>query len=107
VVLTAKDGPQRLVDGLLDGSVALEGRTMLLGWFQGLVAAALPGTPRQKLAATPPGAYLTPSSSPEVSRSITREPSARELDPSWTDAAKAREKLVMSAVARGEKPDLF
>ena len=106
-VLTAKDGPIRLFDGLFDETVRLEGRTALFGWFQGLVGAVVPGAPKLRLPATPPGAYVNPASSPEVSRFITREPAARELDPSWTDAATAREKLVMSRVAKGERPKLY
>jgi hypothetical protein len=92
-VLTAKDGPARLFEGLFDGSISVEGRTMLLGWFQGLVAAVVPGSTRLRLPTTPPGAYVEPSSSPEVSRFITREPPERELDPSWRNAADARAKL--------------
>jgi hypothetical protein len=92
-VLTAKEGPARLLDGLLDGTIRLEGRTMLLGWFQGLVASVVPGASVPRFPATPPGAYVTPSSSEAVSRFITREPPERELDPSWTDAVAAREKL--------------
>ena len=106
-VLTAKDGPIRLFDGLFDETVRLEGRTALFGWFQGLVGAVVPGAPKLCLPATPPGAYVKPASSPEVSRFITREPAASELDPAWTEAATAREKLVMSRVAKGERPKLF
>ena len=106
-ILTAGDGPTRLMGGLFDGGVRLEGRTALFAWFQGLVAAVVPGTPTPRLPATPPGAYVTPSSSPEVSSLITREPAVRELDPAWTAAARAREKLAMSRVAMGERPKLF
>jgi hypothetical protein len=106
-ILTSRDASNRLFDGLLDGSVRIEGRTVLFGWFQGLVAAVVPGSPRLRLPATPPGAVVAPTSSPEVSRFITREPPERELDPSWKNAVEARKKLVLTRVVRGEPPKPF
>jgi hypothetical protein len=106
-ILTAKEGPARLFDGLVDGSVAIEGNVALSSWFSGLVAAVVPGAPKLRLRATPPGAYVKPSSSPEVSQFITREPPERELDSSWTKAVEARKKLAMVRVAGGERPKPF
>jgi len=99
---TAADGSRRLFAGMLDGTVTIEGRPALASWFQGLVPAAIPGMPVLRLPATPPAPYVRPTSSEEVSRRITREPVARELDPSWTSAVAARKKLLMMRVAAGE-----
>jgi len=106
-MLTAKDGPRRLLDGLSEGSVRIEGNAALFSWFSGLVRAVMPGAQPVRLPATPPGAYVKPSSSPEVSRFITREPPERELDPSWTNAARARDQLLIVRVAGGERPKPF
>ena len=101
-ILTARDGARRLLDGMTDGSVRLEGRTALFGWFQGLGRSVVPGAPPRRLPATPPGVYLAPRSSPAVSRFITREAPERVLDPAWTAALVAREKLLLSRAAAGE-----
>ena len=45
--------------------------------FKDWSAAVVPGSAVLRLPATPPGAYVKPSSSPEVSRFITREPPER------------------------------
>lgn len=100
--LAAPDGPRRLVAGMLDGTVSIEGSAALALWFQGLAPAVIPGLPVVSLPATPPAPYLRPSSSAAVSHRITREPAEHELDPAWTDAAAARKKLLMMRVAAGE-----
>lgn len=100
--LTAADGPQRLMDGMLDGTVTIEGNPTLASWFQGLVPAAIPGWPVLRLPATPPHPYVGPTSSQQVSRRIPREAVADELDPAWTNAVVARKKLLMMRVAAGE-----
>ena len=100
--LIARNANARMIEGLLDGSIRIEGRMPLLLWFQGLIQRVAPAAPALRLPATPPDAYRTPSSSPEVSRFITREPAVSELDPEWTHAIAARRKLQMIRAAAGE-----
>lgn len=100
--LSAPDGPRRLVAGLLEGTVTIEGRATIVPWFQGLVPAAIPLMPVLRLPATPPHPYVRPGASPAVAKRITIEPAADALDPAWTNAAVARTRLVMMRVAAGE-----
>jgi len=110
--LTARDGPQRLVQGLFDGSISVEGNPALLLWFQGLPGALLPDalvalSPPLRLPATPPGAYRVPKPSSPASRFITREAAVAELDPEWRSAARQRAKLRMLRTAAGKPHPLF
>ncbi len=105
--LSAHDGPHRLLAGMIEGTIAIEGRTTLMPWFQGLVPAAIPLMPVLRLPATPPQPYVRPGASPEVAKRITIEPAAVALDPTWTDAAAARERLLMMRIAAGESVKPF
>ncbi|MEE2775326.1 MAG: hypothetical protein VYE73_00960 [Acidobacteriota bacterium] len=105
--LLAPDGPDRLFQGMLDGSIEMEGDRRLLLWFQGLVPAAIPGFPAFHLPHTPPSPYVQPTANPEVNRRIVREPAVAELDRAQPDAWAAREKILMMRVAAGERPKPF
>ena len=100
--LIRRDGPARLMSGLLDGSISVGGNIQLLLWFQGLPHAILPITPVPHLRSTPPGAYVEPDPASAASGRITREPSATELDASWQAAVRQREKIVLVRAAAGE-----
>ena len=105
--LLAPNGPDRLFQGMLDGSIEVRGDRRLLLWFQGLAPAAIPGLPAFRLPHTPPSPYRRPAASADVSRRIVREPAAAELDPAQTDTWTARKKLLMMRVAAGERPKAF
>ncbi len=107
MALLAPDGPDRLFQGRLDGSIEMEGDRRLLLWFQGLVPAAIPGFPAFRLPHTPPSPYLRPTANPEVNRRIVREPAVDELDRAQTDAWTVRKKILMTRVAAGERPKPF
>ena len=70
--LIRRDGPARLMSGLLDGSITVDGNIQLLLWFQGLAHAILPITPVTRLRSTPPGAYVAPDRASAASCRITR-----------------------------------
>lgn len=106
-VLLARDGPERLFQGLLDGSIQVVGDRRLLLWFQGLVPAAIPGFPAFRLPHTPPSPYVRPTTNPDLNRRIVREPAVAELDAQQADAWTARKKLLMMRVAAGERPKPF
>lgn len=107
LALLAPDGSDRLFQGMLDGSVEMNGDRRLLLWFQGLVPAAIPGFPAFRLPRTPPSPYVRPTASAEVNRRIVREPAVAELDRAQTDAWTVREKSLMMRVAAGEPPKPF
>jgi hypothetical protein len=97
--LIRRAGPQRLMSGLLDGSISVDGNIQLLLWFQGLPHAIVPITPVPHLPSTPPGAYVAPDPSSTVAGRIIREPSVTELDPSWEAAVRQRQKIVLIRAA--------
>jgi len=99
--LLARHTVSHLVSGLLDRTVSIRGNPFHLLWFADLVQQIVPTAARVRWA-TPPGRYVLPDPSLAASKRITREPAAPVLDPTWTAAARAREKLAMMRVAGGE-----
>ena len=106
-VLLARDGLGRMLAGLAEGSIAVEGDLMLFMWFQGRLAEALPMARWRRHRRRFPGAYTRPRSDIAAARSIRREAPAAALDPEWTAAWKARDLLLMSRVAGGEPAPRF
>lgn len=92
----------RIMRGLNDDAVRLEGNHLILLWFHGLtrklVAIGRAGPPRHAL----PGAYLAHDPASNGVEEITIEPTVRQLDPRWIGAWNARAKLWLVRGACGE-----
>jgi hypothetical protein len=99
--LLSRHAIARLYQGLLDGTITIEGNPFHVLWFYDLTQRVVPLAARPAWT-TPPGAYIVPSTTAPWSASITREPVALELDPAWQDAARQRAKLKMMRVVAGE-----
>jgi hypothetical protein len=104
--LLARHPVSQLVAGLLDVTVSVRGNPFHVLWFAELAQQIVPTAARVRWA-TPPGAYVAPDPSLAAANRITREPACAALDPAWTEAARAREKLVMMRVAAGEPAKEF
>jgi hypothetical protein len=91
----------RLYEGSLEGTITIEGNPFHALWFYDLTQWVAPLAARPSWA-TPPGAYVAPSTTVPWAARITREPVATELDPKWADAARQRERLKMMRVVAGE-----
>jgi hypothetical protein len=90
-----------LLNGLIDGTIALEGNALHLLWFYEMTQRVFPLAEGVRWG-TPPGAYVAPSATAAWAKRITREPVATALDPTWEGAASQRAKLRMMRVAAGE-----
>jgi hypothetical protein len=99
--LLSRHTVSRLYEGLLDGSVTINGNPFHVLWFYDLTQWVVPLAAHPSWA-TPPGAYKAPSTTVPWAARITREPVATELDPAWPDAAHQRAKLRMMRVVAGE-----
>jgi hypothetical protein len=104
--LLARHNVSHLVAGLLDGTVSIRGNPFHLLWFADLAQQIVPTAARLRWA-TPPGRYVAHDPTLPAAKRITREPAVSALDPAWTEAARAREKLVMMRVAAGEPAKEF
>jgi len=104
--LTSRRSISHLVAGMLDGTVSIRGNPFVLMWFSDLTQRVVPIAARTRWA-TPPGAYVAPSTTAAGAARITREPAAGELDPSWDGAIRNRAKLTMMRVAAGEPTKEF
>ena len=104
--LLARHTVSHLVAGLLDGTVSVRGNPFHLLWFADLAQQIVPTAARLRWS-TPPNAYVAPNPALAAAKRITREPAVSALDPGWTEAARAREKLVMIRVAAGEPSKEF
>ena len=91
--LTSPSAIDRIIGGVLNGSVRLEGNHLLLLWFHGLLRKVMTfgwaGHQRHVL----PGAYVAHDPASNGVEKITIEPAVRQLDPRWTGAWVARAKL--------------
>ena len=100
--LTSPRAIDRILGGLTDGAVRLQGNHLILLWFHGLlrnlVALGQAGPARQAL----PGAYVAPDPAASGVEKIPIEPAVRQLDPAWTGAWNARAKLWIVRGANGE-----
>jgi len=92
----------RIMSGLGQGAVRLEGDPRVLQWFDGLarrlVTAGLAGRGRQAL----PGAYLAHDPAANGVEKIEIEPAEQQLDPCWTAAWTSRAGLWIVRGACGE-----
>jgi hypothetical protein len=91
----------KLYQGLVDGSITIQGNPFRVLWFYDLTQWVVPLAARPSWG-TPPRAYKEPSDTVPWAKRITREPVASELDPTWERAARQRAKLKMMRVAAGE-----
>ena len=97
----SRQAVSKLYQGLVDGSVTIQGNPFHVLWFYDLTQWVVPIAARPSWG-TPPGAYKEPSNTVPWAKRITREPVATELDPKWEAAVRQRAKLKMMRVAAGE-----
>ena len=100
-------GVGKLVAGIVDGTVSVEGSLYLLLWFDARLQSVLPIREPIRKPDRFPGAYLQPRDDFTVARWITREPAKSALDADWTEAWIQRRKLLMMRVAAGEPAPAF
>src|SRR5258708_1483496 len=100
--LTSARAIDRVMSGVTQGAVRLEGNPLILLWFHGLtrklVAIGRAGPSRQAL----PGAYIPHDPASNGVEKIPIEPAVRQLDPRWTGAWNSRAKLWIVRGANGE-----
>lgn len=101
-VLTSAHAVNKIVSGLHDGTVTLQGSAFLLLWFYGLtrlfVKIGRPSGPGYRI----PGAYLVHDPSTCGDETIVVEPSVQRLDPEWKAAWRARSTLPIIRVCTDE-----
>ena len=100
-ILLSRQAIHKLYQGLVDGSITVQGNPFHALWFYDLTQWVVPLAQRTSWA-TPPGAYKAPSTTAPWASRITREPVATELDPSAEGAVRRRATLKMMRVAAGE-----
>jgi hypothetical protein len=100
--LTSARAMDRILSGVTQGAVRLEGSPMILMWFHGLVRSMMStgraSPPRRAL----PGAYLAHDPASNGVEQIAVEPAVRQLDPRWTRAWNARARLWIVRGASGD-----
>jgi len=101
VALASRSAMSRIYEGVLDGTVRIDGNPFHAMWFYDLTQWVVPLAARPAWS-TPPGAYVEPDTIAAWAKRITREPVAAELDPKWEGAARNRAKLKMMRVVAGE-----
>jgi hypothetical protein len=99
--LISRNAMSRIYDGVLDGTVTIEGNPFHAMWFYDLTQWVVPLAARP-VWSTPPDAYVVPNTTAAWAKRIIREPVAAELDSKWEDAARNRAKLKMMRVVAGE-----
>lgn len=100
-------GVGKLITGIVEGSVTVEGDLYLLLWFDARLQSVLPVREPVRKPSRFPGAYVTPRDDVAAAGSITRESPKAELDPDWPEAWAQRRKLLMMRVAAGEPAPRF
>ena len=92
----------RVVAGLHDGTVELRGSAFVVLWFYGLTRKfakfGKPAGPRHRI----PHPYLAHDPAATGTETIVIEPAVVRLDPSWTDAWRARSTLLQVRAATDE-----
>lgn len=93
-----------IVAGMNYGDTRLEGNPVLLLWFHGLTRTVLPigSSRRPHKRHLPPIKVREPERDAPWAARIVREPVLDELDPTWTEAWRARAKLLQVRAAAGE-----
>jgi hypothetical protein len=99
--LVSRHTVSQLLNGVVDGTIVIEGNAFHLLWFYEMTQRVVPLAERVSFP-TPPGAYVAPSTTAAWAKRITREPVATALDPAWEGAVRQRAKLKMMRVAAGE-----
>ncbi|MCD2194793.1 hypothetical protein LQ327_15585 [Actinomycetospora endophytica] len=92
----------RVVAGVVTQRMRIEGSAFVVIWFHGLTRRIVRIGRRRGPRVRPPGAYLSPDPSLDGDETITREPAVTVLDPTWTDAWRARARLWMPRGGAGE-----
>lgn len=92
----------RIVEGMNDGSLRVEGNTIVMLWFHGLTRIVAPIGHTRRPHNPIPAPLRGPESDAPWARYIIREPSVRELSREWPEAWAAREKLLQLRAAAGE-----
>jgi hypothetical protein len=85
----------RIVQLLLAERATYAGNPAYVPWFWGLTRMVLPYGRQRPLREPLPGALSEPNPGSKVADRITREPVAQTLDPGWTGALAARQKMAM------------
>ncbi len=93
---------RHVTEGLHNDRIRIEGDGLLVLWFQGMINQALPLVAVPRYASRLPNAYVKASDEIIAADRITREPVSDTLDPNWTGAAQAREKIIMLQAAKGK-----
>jgi hypothetical protein len=97
----------RIVDGVQNGTVRLEGSLFLAFWFFGLTRKLAPvGRENGRRETGPrgplPDSYVQHDPRSNGSEQIIIEPAIDQLDPKWTNAWEQRAKLLIVRAATGE-----
>jgi hypothetical protein len=100
--LTSPRAVDRIMGGLSNGAVRLEGDLRILLWFDGLARRLAPAGRADSSRRALPGGYLAHDPAANGIEEITIEPSVRELDPRWTAAWNARARLWIVRGACGD-----
>jgi hypothetical protein len=89
---------------LLGRRATYTGNATYVLWFWGLTRMVLPyGLEKRVPGDGFPGALTAPNPSSKVHDRVTREPVATELDPTWTAAHAARDRMPMVRGSRGDE----
>lgn len=106
-IFLSRRGVGKLVAGIVDGSVSVEGDLYLLLWFDARLQSVLPIREPVRKPGRFPDAYVTPHDDVAAARWITRESPKAGLDSEWPEAWEQRRKLLMMRVAAGEPAPRF
>ena len=106
-IFLSPSGVGKLLAGIVDGTVSVEGSLYLLLWFDARLQSGRPIREPIRRPDRFPGAYVVPRNDVAAARWITREPAKSALDAAWVDAWAQRRKLLMMRVAAGEPAPEF
>jgi len=92
----------KIVSGIQQGNVRLQGSAFVLLWFYGLTRKLIklgrPSGPRYRI----PGAYLVHDPAACGAETIVIEPAVVRLDPAWKSAWRARASLMITRACTDE-----
>lgn len=92
----------RMVEGMNDRRLRIEGNAIVILWFHGLTRIVAPIGRTRRPRRPIPVPLRGPECEAAWSRHIIREPSVRELSRDWPEAWAAREKLLQLRAPAGE-----
>lgn len=93
----------RIVEGMNTGATRIEGNPALLLWFHGLTRIVAPIGSSRRPRHPAPVPIRTPERDAPWAKRIIREPPVSELSRDWPQAWAAREKLLQTRAAAGER----